>query len=288
MNPLTFIQSDLCQQWARTLARRFWEDLDDDRLAAFLAGVPDPHVRAAVTVAQVLLSRFPNCRRYTETQRLTLLEALTTLVVASLIVENSKRTAAREKVSGRAIRRWIAAGEPTPEDLRTLVRHGQRRRYNPDGPKESAAMYQAALVERVTIARQQHFEAPLREQFLNFWNGVFDKVARRADNSVRDQIRAIRFQRAGECSTDFDEPSAQTLDGLPVMLAKEPGTSMQLLAELRQRASLTKREGEVIELLLQDLSQVQIAGRLRVSQQRVSQLTKQAIERMREHVRSHT
>jgi RNA polymerase sigma factor (sigma-70 family) len=240
----------------------------------------------------VLLSRSPDSERYTESQRLILLEALSIIVVGSLVAENIRRAEASEKVTGRSIRQWIAAGEPTPEELRTLLRHGQRPRYNPDGREETDAMYRTALVERVDAARQEHFNATLEEQFLHFWTGYFERVPRRADSSVRDQIRALRSQRGGEVSTDFDEPtskeaSAHIIDGLSVALAKVPGTEPRLLAELRERASLTKREREVIELYLQDLPQVEIAERLQITQQRVSQLTRQAIKKMQEHARSH-
>jgi RNA polymerase sigma factor (sigma-70 family) len=285
---MTFSDSAFCNEWATTLARILWEPLLDDTFVELLELVPSPDAVLVPTIAAELLSRTPNYRIYTEDQCRRLLTAMSVIVVTSLVKEFARRVAACETAVDRGVRQWMARGEPTSEELEALVQQGQRRRVNPDGKEDTDSIYRAALAERVPDALQEHFAASLDEQFRHMLDGFFGRVAWRADNSVRDVLRreVLRRQREPgvdlEPLTDIVASTNYRTHGFRVEWAEEPDRTI-LLAELRACPLLTDRERQVIDLRLQELTQVAIAKTLGISQPRVAQLERKAIAKMREH-----
>ena len=273
---------------ATTLAKLLWEPLpNDDTIVGILALVPDPSARLVPTVAAELLSRSPNYGTYDQQKYFELLTAMSAVVVTSLVKEVDRRAGDRESAGDSSVRKWIARGEPTSEELQALSR-GRRQRNSPSGKDEADSIHRAALAEHVARAAREHFVAPLVEQFRHMLDGFFSKVAWRADNVVRDALRKEVLRKQRELGVDSEQLAALESSatahnlGFRVEWAEGPERAI-LLVEVRACPTLTEQERQFTELYLEDLTQVEIAKKLKISQPRVSQLKQQAIAKMREH-----
>ncbi len=273
---------------ATKLAKILWEQLPDDRFVEILALVPDPRARLVPTVAAELLARSPNYGTYDQPQYRELLTAMSIVVVTSLSKELERRAGDRESARDSSVRKWIARGEPTPEELKALMRVGRRRRNDPLGEDETDSIRRAALAEHVDHATRDHYKAPLVEQFRHMLDGFFGKVAWKADNVLRDALRKEGLHQQRELGVDSEQLAAlesSATDHNPVFRVEGPERAI-LLAEVCACPTLTDQERQVTELYLEDLTQVEIAEKLRISQPRASQLQHQAIAKMSEHAKT--
>ena len=281
-------------------ARKLWEHFPDDELCDICGRVPDDAMAFIPTLALEVLSQYPpeidpELTDDEARELLTILFAQLSFVLAmSLAEEFNRRTLANETPVGAIARKTIAnrGVTLTTEDLKTLTRLGQRRRYNPDGREETDAMYLAAFVEQARDVAEALRTAPLDEQFRQVMSNAFSAVGHKADSSVRDQVRRTRKRSRREITLDDCHESATGsatgVRGDKFNVPFEWGSDVEqqvLLAEVVSDKSLTDRERVVLELRLQGLTQPEIAKQFDISQPRVAQIERQAIQKIGSRVR---
>lgn len=147
------------------------------------------------------------------------------------------------------------------------------RRYNPEGKKENSSRFILALWEKLAATAVPSVSS--KEGLLEFLSGWLNDLPADADNRVRNEVETAQRR-----SRRVQPLQSQDLN---VVFADDVDRQI-LLAEIRSLESLTRRERQVLELGLQDLTEEDIASRLDVTKPRVSQLRSSSIRKIRKEV----
>lgn len=194
-------------------------------------------------------------------------------LVLSMGYEFERRTLRAETPSGTLLRKLAAWGTCSQEELARLQAAQRWRRYNPEGKKENSSRFILALWEKLAATAVPSVSS--KEGLLEFLSGWLNDLPADADNRVRNEVETAQRR-----SRRVQPLQSQDLN---VVFADDVDRQI-LLAEIRSLESLTRRERQVLELGLQDLTEEDIASRLDVTKPRVSQLRSSSIRKIRKEV----